>query len=86
MQQPLGFHPHPKLELIGRDGDEISGHVFGGKGVHAGAALAGVDAVKFVFHQDVALLCDELVELFFQLAQRGVLFSGLGRSSISPRR
>ena len=34
-EQALALHPHPQLQLIGRDGDVVGRHVLGGEGVHA---------------------------------------------------
>ena len=68
VQDAVRLHPHPQLQLVGRHGDEVGGHVLGREGVHARAARPAVDPVELVLDQDVALLGNELVELLFQLA------------------
>ncbi|MEO8349736.1 MAG: hypothetical protein ABI610_12550 [Acidobacteriota bacterium] len=69
LQEPFRLHPHPELELVRRDVDEVAGHVRVGEGVHAGAAPGRVDPVELVLDEDLALLRDERVELLLELAQ-----------------
>ena len=67
-QQPLRLHPRPKLKLVRRHGDEVAGHVVGRKGVHAGRAGGGVDAVELVLDEHLALRGDQFLELGLEFA------------------
>ena len=75
VQNALGFHPHPQLELVGGHVDEISGQVLGREGVLAGTAVAGVNLIELILDQDFPLLRDELVKFLLQLlVTRGFVF------------
>ncbi|OQC23387.1 MAG: hypothetical protein BWX68_02818 [Verrucomicrobia bacterium ADurb.Bin063] len=83
VEQPLGLHPRPQLQLVGRHDNEIGRQVLGGKGVHPRTALAAIQAVKLVFNQQRALLVHQPAKLLFQLAVAGGAALGLAR--IRPR-
>ena len=76
-QETLGLHPHPKLELVRRHGDEVAREVSGGEGVHARGAAGGIDAIELVLHENLALRLDELLEFLLQLAIARRLALGL---------
>ena len=77
VELPLAFHPHPKLELVGGDGDEVSGDILGREGVHAGGAGGGVDLVELILHENLALGGDQLLEFLVQLLVALCLILGL---------
>jgi len=72
-EEALAFHPHPQLELVGRDSDEVGRHVLRGEGVHARGTGSGVHAVELVLHQHLALSIDEFLELSLEFAVTGAL-------------
>ena len=67
VQEPVGLHPEPQLELVGRYVHEVDREIVGGSGVHSGGAVTLVDLVELVL-DDVGLLgLEELLEFFSQL-------------------
>ena len=79
VQQPVRLHPEPQLELVGGDVDEVDREVVARAGVHAGRALPGVDAAEVLLDQQLALPCEQRVELGEQLLVAGRPFSGVLR-------
>ncbi len=75
VQKALALHPAPEFQFVGRHRDEIRGHVLRGEGVHAGTARSGINPVKFVFHENVALFGNELLKFLVQFleARRAIL-------------
>src|SRR6185369_13004181 len=69
LEQAVGLHPEPELELVGGHGDEEGGQVLCREGVLAGGAGAGVDGVELVLDHEPALLVDELLKLLLELRQ-----------------
>ena len=67
VQEPVGLHPEPQLELVGRYVHEVDREIVGGSGVHSRGAVTLVDLVELVF-DDVGLLgLEERLEFFSQL-------------------
>ncbi len=78
MEEALRFHPHPEFQLVGRNHHKISGHVLGCERIHTGTAVARINAIEFVFDQDVALVGNQLVKLRLEfLVTRRLVFQFL---------
>ena len=69
IEQPVGLHPEPELQLVRRNAVQVDGDVGRREGVEERLAFGRVDLVVLVLDHDLALLFDELGELGFELDQ-----------------
>ncbi len=69
VEEALGLHPEPQLELVGGHRDEVDREVVAGAGIHARGAGFGVDLVELVLDDEFLLLRLEDLHLLAQLGQ-----------------
>ena len=76
--QPLDLPPHAQHQLVRRHRDEIRRMIIAGVGVHAAAAVGGVDAGR------VDLMADALAARALCMAQRAAPSAKFGASEPCP--